>query len=550
MSVQSALARIAAFDDPALFIARVPDDALRAAPPPGPLHGLTFVVKDNIDVAGMPTTAGCPAFSRVAEAHAPAVARLLAAGAVLLGKVNLDQFATGLVGTRSPYGTPRNAVVPTHIPGGSSSGSATAVAAGIADFSLGTDTAGSGRIPAAAQELVGVKPSLGIVPTRGVVPACRSLDCVSVFARDVALASRVLAVIAGPDAADPYSRAAPRGWSALAAAPPHARIAVPADLSPLFDTPGDAARFEAACARFVALGATLVRVDIAPLLAVARRLYDGAWVAERTAALREWVEQRADALHPVTRGILEGGLARRSVDAFDDFHAAAEARLHARGILAGADALLLPTHPGLPTLEELAAAPVAANSRLGTTTNFVNLCDLAAIAVPNGRRVDGVPCGITLVGPAFSEAGLAGLAARFMGEDLAPAPIGPDEIGLFCIGAHMSGLPLNGQVVGHGGRFVAAAQTAPEYRLFDMGKRPGMLRVAEGGAAIAGEVWALPAASIGPLLAEIPPPLGFGRVRLADGSSPLGFVAEPAGVAGLPDITASGGWRAHLATRG
>ena len=549
---QAALDRIAQFADPALFITAVPAEQLlarAAALPPGPLHGIPFVVKDNIDCAGLPTTAACPDAAYLPDQDAPAVARLLAAGALLLGKVNLDQFATGLVGVRSPHGTPRNALLPGHIPGGSSSGSATAVAAGIAVFSLGTDTAGSGRVPAAAQELVGLKPSLGLVPTRGVVPACRSLDCVSIFAHSVADAAEVLSVIAGPDAQDPYSRAAPAAWRALSTAPPASRIAVPLAEQLVFDTPDDAARFDAAIARMQALGASIARVDIAPLLAVARRLYEGAWVAERTEAIRDRVENMPHTLHPVTRAILQGGLGKLTVDAFSDFHAAAQASLHAKTLFDQADALLLPTHPGLPTLADLESAPIAANSRLGTYTNFVNLCDLSALAVRNGRRGDGVPCGITLVGPAFSEARLAGLGAAFMAEPL-PAPVaGVDEIALFCIGAHMSGLGLNHQVLRHGGRFVAEGRTTAEYRLFDMGPRPGMLRVAEAGAAVLGEVWAIPAASLGPFLAEIPPPLGFSRVRLADGSTPLGFIAEPAGVAGLPDISALGGWRAHLATK-
>ncbi len=554
---QAALARIEAFADPALFITPTAPAALlaRAAvlsaegPRGRPLWGIPFVVKDNIDCAGLPTTAGCPDAAYTPGEDAPAVARLLAAGAMLLGKVNLDQFATGLVGVRSPYGTPRNALLPDHIPGGSSSGSATAVAAGIAAFSLGTDTAGSGRIPAAAQELIGLKPSLGLVPTRGVVPACRSLDCVSIFAHAVADAAEVLSVMAGVDGADPYSRPAPAHWRALEAPAPASRIAVPLAGQLVFDTADDAARFDAAIARMQALGATISRVDIAPLLAVARRLYEGAWVAERTEAIRDRVENAPDTLHPVTRAILEGGLAKRTVDAFSDFHAAAQARLHAAGIFAGADALLLPTHPGLPTLADLQAAPIAANSRLGTYTNFVNLCDLAALAVRNGRRADGVPAGITLVGPAFSEAGLAALGAAFLGEALPMPVVAADEIALFCIGAHMSGLGLNHQVLRHGGRFIAEGRTTAEYRLFDMGPRPGMLRVAEGGVAVLGEVWAIPAACLGPFLAEIPPPLGFSRVRLEDGSTPLGFIAEHVGVAGLPDISALGGWRAHLAAK-
>jgi allophanate hydrolase len=571
---EAALSRIAAWDDPALFITRVdPGQVLaRAAalaaegPRGGTLFGVPFVVKDNIDVAGMPTTAACPGYAYTPAEDAPAVARLLEAGAVLLGKTNLDQFATGLVGLRSPYGVPRNALRAELVPGGSSSGSATAVAAGICGFSLGTDTAGSGRVPAMMNGIVGLKPSLGLVPTRGVVPACRSLDCVSVFALTVADAAAVLGVIAGPDAADPYSRAAPAGWRAAPSPQPAWRLAAPLPGQLDLDTPGDAALYDAALAWAEALGARVERVDIAPFLAIARRLYDGAWVAERTAALRGIVAGRPEALHPVTRGILEAGLAQRTVDAWDDLHAAAKTRRLARLLFARADALLLPTAPGAATLATLEAEPVAANSRLGIYTNFVNICDLSALALPAGlRAAHGAPFGVTLVGAAFDEARLAGLGAALhhaagvtLGATGAPAPRplpaapepGPGEVPLLAIGAHMAGLPLNPQLGRHGGRYLRAARTAPLYRLHDLGNRPGMVRVAEGGVAVAGELWALPAAGIGPFLAEIPPPLGFGRVTLEDGSTPLGFLAEAAGVAGTPDISATGGWRAHLARQG
>ncbi len=553
---EAALARLAAWNDPALLItATPPADVLARAVTLAaegrqgrPLWGVPFVVKDNIAAAGLPMTAACPDFAHVPAEDAPVVARLLAAGAILLGKANLDQFATGLNGTRSPYGTPRNAFRADLVPGGSSSGSASAVAAGIAAFSLGTDTAGSGRVPAMAQNIVGLKPTLGLVPTRGVVPACRSLDCVSVFARSVADASAVLAVIAGVDASDPYSRATPAGFAAAPAPQPAWRVAVPLEAELVFDTTDDAALFAAAIARAESLGATVTRLSVAPLIAVARRLYDGAWVAERTAALRDRVLTRPDTLHPVTRSILEGGLGRTAIDAFDDFHAVAEARIVARAIFAGADALLLPTAPGVPTLATLAAEPIAANSRLGTYTNFVNLLDLCGLAVPAGIRPDGVPFGVTLLAPAFRDGAVAGLGAAMAGEAPTPPAIAPDETALFCIGAHMSGLALNHQVTSLGGRFVRATDTAPSYRLFDLGNRPGMIRDATG-AAIAGEVWALPTAAIGALLAQVPAPLGFGRVRLADGSETLGFVAENAGVADAPDVTALGGWRAVLAGR-
>ncbi|MBY0335764.1 MAG: allophanate hydrolase [Acetobacteraceae bacterium] len=545
---EEALERIARFGDPALFLHAVPRDALlrdAASLPPGPLHGVPFVVKDNIAVAGMPTTAACRAFSHVPAEDAPAVARLKAAGALLLGKVNLDQFATGLNGTRSPYGTPRNARDARLVPGGSSSGSATAVAAGIAAFSLGTDTAGSGRVPAMAQGIVGLKPTVGLVPSRGVVPACRSIDCVSVFAQSVADAATVLGVIAGADAQDPYSRPSPPFFRAIDAAPPRPRLLAPLPDELVFDGPVEAALYDAALARLTAAGASLTRVSIAPFLALARRLYDGAWVAERTSALRDWVENRPDALHPVTRAILEGGLNRRTVDAFDDFHAQAEARLLARAMFAAADALVLPTAPGIPTLEVMAADPIGANSRLGTYTNFVNLCDLAALAVP----VPGdVPFGLTFVAPAFRDGALAGIGAAFVGEPLEAPTVAADEVELFCIGAHMSGLPLNPQVLRHGGRFLREATSAPLYRLKSLGNRPGMFRGAPG-VSVAGEVWALPLAGIGPFLVEIPPPLGFGRVELADGTKPLGFIAEEGAVRDAPDISHHGGWRAFLASQ-
>jgi allophanate hydrolase len=558
-AVEAALAADRAFADPALWIARIPDEAVLAravaletdGPRDRPLWGVPFAVKDNLDVAGLPTTAACPGYAYVPEATAPAVQRLLDAGAVLLGKLNMDQFATGLVGTRSPYGTPRNPFDPARVPGGSSSGSAVAVAAGIARFALGTDTAGSGRVPAAFCNVVGLKPTLGSVSTRGLVPACRSLDAVSVFARTVDEGLDVLRVMADHDAADPYSRRAPFAHLRRGAAPAAARVAGIVPDNAL----GDAVAAPYARAASL-LGAEVV--DIGEFLAVARLLYDGPWVAERTAALRAVVEERPEILHPITRAILEGGLSRRTVDAFDAFHAAARARRSAELLFVEYDALLLPTTMPCPTLAAAEADAIGVNARLGTWTNFANLCDLAAIAVPAGLGEDGFPFGVTLLGPAWSESRLAPLADAVhraltanwgaSGEALPPsAPLDPvhgDETALFCIGAHMAGLPLNGQVTALGGRFVRAARTTPAYRLHALDGRPGLYR-APGGSAIEGEVWALPTASIGPLLAQVPPPLGFGTVELEDGPC-LGFLAEPAGCAGAADITRLGGWRAWL----
>ncbi len=561
-AAEAAIAADAAHADPALWIHRRADAdilaeaaALEAEGPQGrPLWGLSYAVKDNIDAAGLPTTAACPDYAFTPATDAFTVARLRAAGALLIGKTNLDQFATGLVGVRSPYGTPRNVFSAAHVPGGSSSGSAPAVAAGIVDFALGTDTAGSGRVPAMFGNVVGLKPTIGSVSASGMVPACRSIDTISIFAASTDAAIAVLRVMAAPDAADPYSRAAPFDHLRRGGLPPSTRIGI-ADIAALCD-PAVTEGYERAAALF----AHTETIDLAPFLAIARLLYDGPWVAERTAALRDIVERRPEILHPTTRAIIEAGFARRTVDAFDAFHRLAEARALARAIFSRVDAVLVPTAPFCPTLAELAADPIGPNSRLGTFTNFVNLCDLAAIAVPAGFGPDGMPVGVTLLGPAWSEGRLAAIADRIhraatdrIGATVAklpppaePAPISPYETGLFCIGAHMAGLPLNGQITSLGGRFVREANTVPTYRLFALGNRPGLLRAPEG-AAIAGEVWAMPTAAIGALLALVPPPLGFGTVEL-EGGPCLGFVAEAAGVAQAKDITALGGWRAYLAS--
>jgi allophanate hydrolase len=557
-TAEAALAADRSHADPALWIARVPDEAvldrarsLQAEGPQGrPFWGVPFAVKDNIDVAGMPTTAGCPGYATNPAVSAPAVQRLLDAGAILLGKTNLDQFATGLVGVRSPYGVPRNVFDAARVPGGSSSGSACVVAAGIVPFALGTDTAGSGRVPAMFGNVVGLKPTIGSISASGMVPACRSIDTISVFARSVDEALAVARVIAGPDDADPYSRVAPF---------PHLRRGADAALRVACVAADSCAPEQSRLYRAAAASLGAEEVDIAPLLTLARLLYDGPWVAERTAALRS-VLATPEMLHPVTRAILQSGLDRRTVDAFEAFRVQAEARRFAAQLFGRFDALLLPTAPDTPTLAALEADPIGPNSRLGTWTNFVNLCDLAGWAVPCGIGADGLPAGVTIVGPAWSEGRLAAVADRLhraavttvgaTAQDLPPAatpdPIAADETALFCIGGHMAGLPLNGQVTALGGRFIAEARTQPGYRLYALGSRPGMLARPDG-AAIAGEVWALPTAAIGALLAQVPPPLGFGSVLLESGPC-LGFLAEAAGVANAPDITHHGGWRAFLAS--
>ena len=570
-AVRAVYRRIAAHDDPALFITLRPEAEVLAEaerlPRGGALYGVPVAVKDNIDVAGLPTTCACPDYAYTATADATAVARLKAAGALVIGKTNLDQFATGLVGVRSPYGTPRNTFDDALVPGGSSSGSAVAVAAGLVPLALGTDTAGSGRVPAGLNNIVGLKPTLGAVPTRGVVPACRTLDCVSIFALTVEDAWTALEVVAGEDPADPFSRAVPVGRPGPP--PPVLRVGVPDAAGRRFGgDPVAEAAFDAALADLAALGATLVPVDLAPFLAVAELLYDGPWVAERWQAIRAFIGARPEALHPVTRAITERARTFSAADAFAGRYRLAELTRAAAPILARVDCLCLPTFPKPRSLADLAADPIGPNAELGTYTNFVNLLDLCALAVPGRFRADGLPAGVTLVASAGRDAALAGLGAALhaaagvpMGATGAPLAraLGPsaaraagEEIELAVVGAHLSGLPLNGELTALGARFLRAARTVPEYRLHalpgDGPRRPGLLRVPAGeGHRIETEVWALAPAAFGRFVAAIPAPLGIGTLRLDDGTAPKGFVCEAEGVREALDISRYGGWRAYLA---
>ncbi|WP_075215539.1 allophanate hydrolase [Mongoliimonas terrestris] len=572
--VEAVYGRIAAANDPGIFLALVPEaEAMAAAralgpyDPAKPLFGVPFAVKDNIDVAGLPTTAACPDFAYTPAADAVAVARLRAAGAIVIGKTNLDQFATGLVGVRTPYPVPRNALDPDLVPGGSSSGSAVAVARGLVSFALGTDTAGSGRVPAGLNAIVGLKPTVGAVSATGVVPACRTLDCVSVFAGTVADAWAVYAAMAGYDAADPYSRRVPLGPVAL---PPALTVGLPTDESlRFFGDEAAAAAFKASVDDLKALGARFVPVDLTPFYDVAALLYEGAWVAERYAAIEGFIRERADSVHPVTRAITAGALTRSSVDAFKGFYRLAALKRQVEPVLEAIDLLLVPTYPSPVTLAEIAAEPIAANSRLGTYTNFVNLLDLSALAVPGRARPDGLPAGITLIGKAGADGLLAAAGAALhaaLGTTIgatgvpvpdAPPPTGaiPDGwIAVSVVGAHLSGMPLNPELTRLGARFVMAGETAPIYRLYALAGgppfRPGLARVGEAdGAAIALEVWALPPEGFGRFVAGIPSPLGIGTVRLADGSTVKGFICEAAGLDGALDITHHGGWRAYMAAK-
>lgn len=559
-SVRRALARLRDVNDPAIFISLKSEAdllaeaaALEASGPTGkPLYGLVFAVKDNIDVAGLETTAACPAFAYRPEHSAYVVERLVAAGAIALGKTNLDQFATGLVGVRSPYGVPRNVLRADLIPGGSSSGSAVAVAAGIADFSLGTDTAGSGRIPAGMNGIVGLKPSLGLLSSTGMVPACRTLDTISVFARSVDLARTVTSIAAGYDAADAYSRKLP--VPAVGVPPVRFRVGIspPAQRKFFGDAAAEAA-YAADLERLKALGAELIELDFEPLHAVARLLYEGPWVAERYAATKALIESDPDAFFPVTLKIIGGAKALTAVGAFEAIYKLADLKRQTLPMLEGIDCLAVATVPRMYTVAEVGADPIALNSNLGSYTNFVNLLDLAAISVPSGTRSDGLPSSLTLIGRAGTDSAIAAIAELIETgtRRQAPVRVTPDRIEIAVVGAHLSGLPLNPELTSLGGVLLRSVSTTPDYRLFALPNtapaKPGLLRVADGqGAAIATEVWSLDAAAFGTFVSKIPAPLGIGTLRLADGTIVKGFLAEAEALRGAEDISGYGGWRAYL----
>jgi allophanate hydrolase len=569
-TVARTFARIRKYNDPALFISlRQEADALAEARALGsqdlPLLGVPVSVKDNIDVAGLPTTAACPAFSYMPAADAVAVARLRRAGAIVIGKTNLDQFATGLVGIRSPYGVPRNPFNSDLTPGGSSSGSAVAVAAGLTPLALGTDTAGSGRVPAGFNNIVGLKPSLGLAATTGLLPACRSLDCVSIFALTTEDAFASLAAIAGPDRGDPFSR--PLAVRALGNLPPVLRVAVPraADLVFFGDTRAEHA-FASARRLLADLGASIVEIDLTPFTETVALLYDGPWIAERVAAVGDFLARQPDDVHPVTRSIIERGRAVSAVDTFRGFYRLAELRARARETLAQVDVLMVPTVPAAYTVAQIEADPIGLNTKLGTYTNFVNLQDLAALAVPATIATDGTPFGVTFLAPAGQDAQLASLGRVFhartglsLGALGLPQPplgtIAPSaqagEIAVAVVGAHLSGMPLNGELRALGARFLEKTATAADYRLYALAgtvpPKPGLLRVAPGqGAAIEVETWAIPTEGFGRFVAAVPPPMTIGTLRLIDGRDVKGFLVEAQAVDGARDISRFGSWRGFM----
>ncbi|WP_442966955.1 allophanate hydrolase [Rhizobium sp. C4] len=562
--------RLRLADDPGIFI-HLPAEAetikaaaaLGAYDPAKPLWGIPFAVKDNIDVAGMPTTCACPDFAYGAEVDAFVVAQLKAAGAIVIGKTNLDQFATGLVGVRTPYPAPKNSLDPEIVPGGSSGGSGVVVARGIVTFSLGTDTAGSGRVPAALNNIVGLKPSLGSLSASGMVPACRTLDTISVFALTVDDAFAAYAAASGYDAADAYSKR----FAPMKLAPPTKalKIGVPDEKTRIFfGDDAQAASFAAACDALKTLGHEIIELDFTPLYQVAAMLYEGAWVAERYAATESIMRERPEIMHPVTRQIISGAEKLSAADAFKGIYRLADLKRKAEPMLEAVDCLCVPTIPCFFTVKDLEADPIGPNSKFGTYTNFVNLLDMAGIAVPVATRSDGRPGSVTLLGASGSDGALAGIARTLhdgagvrlgatgwplVAQSQGIPGLAAGEMAVALVGAHMTGLPLNHEIAGRGGRFLFSGRTAPQYRLYALSggspKRPGLVR-ADDGASIALEVWAIPLSRFGEFMDGIPSPLGIGTIRLEGGATVKGFLCESAGTAGAEDISHLGGWRAYL----
>jgi allophanate hydrolase len=535
-----------------------------------PLYGIPFAVKDNIDVAGIPTTAACPAFAYTPTTSATVVTRLEAAGAILIGKTNMDQFATGLVGTRSPYGICSSVFSKDYISGGSSAGSAVAVAIGLVTFSLGTDTAGSGRVPAAFNNLIGLKPTRGLISAHGVVPACRTLDCVSIFAENAADAALVLAAAQGPDALDPYSRAAVTGSGASPWAGSEAgfRFGVPAPSArEFFGDTHNPALYQASIDALTTLGGTPVEIDLTPFLAAAKLLYNGPWVAERYAAIGPFFEAHAAEMDPTVASIVAGAKNFSAADAFNGAYELEALSHKTAETWKSVDLLLLPTAPRTYTIEEIAAAPIERNSHLGYYTNFVNLLDLTAVALPAGMRPDDLPFGVTLIAHAFTEAALLPLADRLhrklsttLGGStrlladapaLSPASPAPGCLHMAVVGAHLTGQPLNWQLTQRGGRLVRTCRTHPDYRFYALKNttppKPGLVwEPGYVGPGIEVEVWALPANTVGTFVDGVPQPLCIGTLRLEDGTLVKGFLAEPAAIHDATEITHLGGWRAYL----
>lgn len=555
--IQHILKRIQEVDNPNIWIYQLSVEELepylsyleQADPSSLPLYGIPFAIKDNIDLAGVPTTAACPAYAYTPEESASVVAQLIEAGAIPIGKTNLDQFATGLVGVRTPYGAPRNPIAPDRVPGGSSCGSAVALSEGICSFSLGTDTAGSGRVPAMFNKLWGVKPSRGRLSNTGLVPACKTLDCISIFALNAADSQTVLEVAEGYDVEDAYSQET-RDIPVEASK----TIGIPqADQLLFFGDVDYRGAWSAAVDTLQEKGWEVVEIDFEPFLKAARLLYEGPWVSERTTALKSFLETNADDFFPASLKIIGGGLDHTACDAFAATYKLADLKRESEAVWEGLAAIVTPTAGGFPRLSDLEADPIGPNSQLGYYTNFMNLLDLCAVATPAGETDDGLPFGITWIAPRDQDKALIEIAAKgpdaAMGGQRSPAAA-TDTLTVVLFGAHMKGLPLNSQVQSLGGVFIGEVQTAALYKMIYLPEpaphRPGIIRIGEGGASIAAEAWSFPKAALGEFLSTIRQPLGLGEIELSDGRKVHGFLCEAAADEGVNDISSSGGWRVFL----
>jgi allophanate hydrolase len=531
--------------------------------PDGPLYGIPFAVKDNIDVAGMPTTCACPAFAYTPERSAAVVERLEAAGAILIGKTNLDQFATGLNGTRSPYGIPSSVFDPAYISGGSSSGSAVVVAAGLVSFSLGTDTAGSGRVPAAFNNIVGLKPTKGLISTRGVVPACKSQDAVSIFALTVADATKVAEVGIGFDKEDCYSRPDAPPFTVESVGRP-LNVGVPNAPLSFFEDSEYRRLYHHTIDRLAGLGVEITPFNFTPFRDTASMLYDGPWVAERLFAIGDLPEYD---LNPVVGDIVRSGETKTALQTFESLYRLSELRAAADAEWKRMDVMVLPTAGTTYKISDMLSDPIRLNSNLGAYTNFVNLLDLAALAVPAGFREDGIPFGVTLIGRAFSDGKLATIGdavhralldAKLGGTQaalsdttrVAVRPAKKTTVQVAVVGAHLSGQPLNSQLTDRRAVFRETSRTAAGYRLYALPgttpAKPGLLYEGTGPGAIEVEIWEMDEAAFGSFVALIPAPLGIGTLVLEDGQRVKGFLCEGHATVGAEDITSFGGWRAWL----
>lgn len=540
---------IAAADNPNVWIHLLSDAELEpylqrleeVDPESLPLYGIPFAIKDNIDLLGVPTTAACPEYAYIPEYSSPVVEQLIEAGAIPIGKTNLDQFATGLVGTRTPHGAPRNPLAPDRVPGGSSCGSAVAMSAGMVSFSLGTDTAGSGRVPAMFNKLWGVKPSKGRLSTSGLVPACRTLDCISIFALNAADSLTLLKVAEGYDVEDAYSQPTvdqPLANSKVLGIPQAEQLM-------FFGDAGYEDAWVQAVDDLQSQGWEVVEIDFEPFLKAARLLYEGPWVSERYTALEDFLKTNPDAFYPATKQIIGGGADHSARDAFAATYRLAELRRESESVWDGLTAIVTPTAGGFPTLADMEADPIGPNSKLGYYTNFMNLLDLCAVAVPAGESASGLPFGITWIAPRDTDKALIEVAIK------GPSALKPDAtLSILLFGAHMHGLPLNSQVLGLGGTFVGNVQTAPLYKMVYLPEpaphRPGIVRVSEGGVSIAAEEWSFPKAALGEFLSTIQQPLGLGQLELNDGRKVHGFLCETAAAETAKDISETGGWRLFL----